>query len=73
MFFRYAMWKHAYMREWACITTAVAFREQCEELRGTLSKRQQDQVAAERMEQLLLKEEAAKKLEEEERMYADLW
>ena len=51
----------------------VAARDQCEELRGTLSKRQQDQVAAERMEQLMLKEVEAKKREEEERMYADLW
>lgn len=49
------------------------WRDQCEELRSTLSKRQQDQVAAERLQQLEIKAdmEAADKVEEQ--LFADLW
>ena len=38
-----------------------------------MSKREQDQIAAERMEQLRLKAEHEKELQEQEDMYARLW
>lgn len=38
-----------------------------------MSKRHQDLIAAERMEQLRHKELMMKKREQEEQMYADLW
>ncbi|XP_071169763.1 cilia- and flagella-associated protein 53-like [Mytilus edulis] len=49
------------------------FRDQCEELRSTLSKRQQDEVCVERLEQLRVKDELnhAKRVEDD--MYAKLW
>lgn len=49
------------------------FRNQCEELRSTLSKRQQDEVCVERLEQLRLKEEIEREKKEHEAMYAKLW
>ena len=51
----------------------IVSREQCEELRSTLSKRQQDQVAAERLEQLKIKEDMEAAKQEEEKLFADLW
>ena len=48
-------------------------RNQCEELRSTISKREQDSVASERMEQLRIKEEQSRQKEAEEQMYAQLW
>lgn len=49
------------------------WREQCEELRSTLTKRHQDEVCAERMEQLRIKAEMDREHDADERMYADLW
>ncbi|KAK7115865.1 cilia- and flagella-associated protein 53-like [Littorina saxatilis] len=49
------------------------FRAQCEELRTTLSKREQDIVCAERLEQLKLKGEEAKEQKAYDEMYAQLW
>ncbi|ELT96543.1 hypothetical protein CAPTEDRAFT_143123, partial [Capitella teleta] len=49
------------------------FREQCEELRSTLSKRQQDQISAERMEQLRIKEQQKMREIEDDKVYAKLW
>lgn len=49
------------------------FRAQCEELRSTLSKRHQDQVCLERLEQLRQKEELAQEKRAHEAMYAKLW
>lgn len=49
------------------------FRSECEELRSTLSKQNQDMVCAERLEQLRMKEEQAREQKEFEDMYADLW
>ena len=51
----------------------IFHRNQCEELRGVVSKRECNIVASERMKQLRDKEILAKRKEEEERMYADLW
>lgn len=48
-------------------------RAQCEELRTTLSKREQDIVCAERLEQLKLKGEEAKEQKAYDEMYAQLW
>ena len=48
-------------------------RNECEELRGTLCKRQQDEVAAERMDQLKEKAELERQKQEQEEMYAKLW
>ena len=53
---------------------AILFcRNQCEELRSTLSKRQQDEVCAERLEQIRIKEEMEEERRHEEQMYAHLW
>ncbi|XP_067667219.1 cilia- and flagella-associated protein 53-like [Haliotis asinina] len=49
------------------------FRNQCEELRSTLSKRQQDQVCAERLDQLRYKEEIEIEKAAQDQMYAQLW
>jgi len=49
------------------------FRAQCEELRSTLSKRHQDQVCLERLEQLRQKEQIAHAKRAQEDMYAKLW
>lgn len=49
------------------------FRDNCEELRSTLSQRHQDEVFNERHEQLQMKEEQKKKEAEIEDFYADLW
>ncbi|XP_053406176.1 cilia- and flagella-associated protein 53-like [Mercenaria mercenaria] len=49
------------------------FRNQCEELRSTLSKRQQDEVCVERLEQIRIKEEIEQERKQEEQMYARLW
>ncbi|OWF34875.1 cilia- and flagella-associated protein 53-like [Mizuhopecten yessoensis] len=49
------------------------FRNQCEELRSTLSKRQQDEVCAERLEQLKIKDVMDRERMEEDQMYARLW
>lgn len=51
----------------------LQFRGQCEELRSTLSKRHQDQVCLERLEQLRQKEEMAHQKRAQEQMYAQLW
>lgn len=48
-------------------------REECEELRATLSKRQRDDVFTERHEQLRMKAEQKKRDEEIEKLYADMW
>ena len=48
-------------------------REQCEELRSTMSKRQQDEVAAERIDQLRIKAHMEEDQRAEDQMYADLW
>jgi len=49
------------------------FRNQCEELRSTVSKREMDQIAAERMEQLRIKSEREEEQKAEDEMYAELW
>lgn len=49
------------------------FRNQCEELRSTLSKRQQDEVCAERLEQIRIKEVMEDEKRQEDQMYAHLW
>ncbi|XP_013385627.1 cilia- and flagella-associated protein 53-like [Lingula anatina] len=49
------------------------FRNECEELRSTLSKRHQDEVCTERLEQLRIKERIEEEKKQEEAMYADLW
>ena len=54
-------------------TWCTIHRDQCEELRSTLSKRQQDQIAAERMTQVQMKAQLEKKRQQEEEMYARLW
>lgn len=48
-------------------------RNNCEELRSTLSQRHQDEVFVERHEQLRMKEEQKKKEAEVESFYADMW
>ena len=48
-------------------------RNQCEELRSTLSKRQQDEVCAERLEQIRIKEVMEDEQRQEDQMYAHLW
>ena len=48
-------------------------RAQCEELRSTLSKRHQDTVCLERLEQLRQKEQIAHEKRAQEDMYAKLW
>ena len=52
---------------------SLNFRDNCEELRSTLSQRHQDEVFNERHEQLQMKEEQKKKEAEIEDFYADLW
>lgn len=49
------------------------WRDNCEELRSTLSQRHQDEVFMERHEQLKMKEEQKKKEFEIDQFYADLW
>lgn len=49
------------------------WRDQCEELRATLSKRNQDLVIRERDEQIKIKEELAKQEQKEDKMFAELW
>lgn len=49
------------------------WRDNCEELRSTLSQRHQDEVFVERHEQLKMKEEKKKKELEVDKFYADLW
>ncbi|KAH9524685.1 hypothetical protein Btru_027525 [Bulinus truncatus] len=49
------------------------FKAQCEELRSTLSKRHQDQVCLERLEQLRHKEEIAQEEKAISDMYDKLW
>lgn len=49
------------------------WRDQCEELRATLSKRNQNLVIKERDEQIRIKEELTKQEQKEEKMFADLW
>lgn len=49
------------------------WRDNCEELRSTLSQRHQDEVFVERHEQLKMKEEQKKKELEVDKFYADLW
>jgi len=49
------------------------FRAQCEELRSTLSKRHQDTVCLERLEQLRQKDAIAAEKKAQEQMYARLW
>lgn len=51
----------------------IIIRAQCEELRSTLSKRHQDQVCLERLEQLRQKEEHVRDRKAYEDMYAQLW
>ena len=51
----------------------IPIRGQCEELRSTMSKRRQDEVAAERMDQLRIKAQMEQDHVEEEQMYAQLW
>lgn len=49
------------------------FRDQCEELRSTQSKRHQDEVAVERLEQLRIKSAMESQQKEEDDMYAEMW
>uniref|UniRef100_H2Z3F5 Trichohyalin-plectin-homology domain-containing protein n=1 Tax=Ciona savignyi TaxID=51511 RepID=H2Z3F5_CIOSA len=49
------------------------WREQCEELRGVLSRRHQDEVCIDRMQQLAVKSDLERRKQEEEAMYAELW
>lgn len=49
------------------------WRDNCEELRSTLSQRHQDEVFTERHEQLQMKEEQKNKDAEVDSFYADLW
>nr|XP_004226085.1 cilia- and flagella-associated protein 53 [Ciona intestinalis] len=49
------------------------WREQCEELRGVLSRRHQDEVCVDRMQQLAAKADLERRKQEEEAMYAQLW
>jgi len=51
----------------------LVLRDNCEELRATLSQRHQDEVFLERNEQLRMKEEQKKKEAEVDKFYADLW
>lgn len=51
----------------------LTFRDNCEELRSTLSQRHQDEVFVERHEQLKMKDEHKKKESEIDSYYADLW
>ncbi|XP_071952788.1 cilia- and flagella-associated protein 53-like [Antedon mediterranea] len=49
------------------------WREECEELRATLSRRHMDEVCTERFEQLRMKSEMQMQKRDEDKMYADLW
>lgn len=49
------------------------WRNQCEELRATVTKRHQDQVCRERAEQVHFKQVERRHKEQEEQMYAQLW
>lgn len=52
---------------------SLNFRDNCEELRSTLSQRHQDEVFNERHEQLQMKEEQKKREADIDSYYADLW
>ncbi len=47
--------------------------DQCEEIRSTLSRRQQDQVATERVYQVQMKTDMEREKLEEDKMFASLW
>lgn len=49
------------------------WRQQCEEMRGLMSKRTQDAVCTERREQLRLQAERKERERQEDNMYAKLW
>ncbi|XP_073242311.1 cilia- and flagella-associated protein 53-like [Porites lutea] len=49
------------------------WRDNCEELRSTLTQRHRDEVFQERNSQLVMKEQQKKKDAEVDRFYADLW
>ncbi|XP_071794477.1 cilia- and flagella-associated protein 53-like [Asterias amurensis] len=49
------------------------WREECEELRSTLSRRHMDEVCLERSDQLRIKAEIDEQNKVHEQMYADLW
>jgi len=49
------------------------WREECEELRSTLTRRHMDEVCMERSDQLRIKAEMEQQSKDEEKMYADLW
>ncbi|XP_014681078.1 PREDICTED: cilia- and flagella-associated protein 53-like [Priapulus caudatus] len=49
------------------------YREQCEELRATVSKRHQHLVSSERQEQLKIKEQMRDECKKEEQLYDELW
>ncbi|XP_038077706.1 cilia- and flagella-associated protein 53-like [Patiria miniata] len=49
------------------------WREECEELRSTLTRRHMDEVCLERGEQLRIKADMDQQSQAEEKMYADLW
>ena len=51
----------------------LVFRDNCEELRSTLSQRHQDEVFHERHEQLRMKEDQKRREAEVDDFYADLW
>ena len=55
------------------LSIMLIFRDNCEELRSTLSQRHQDEVFTERHEQLQMKEEQKNKDAEVDSFYADLW
>ena len=55
------------------VFTLLIFRNQCEELRSTMSKRLQDEIAVERLEQMRLKDEEKLRSKEEDDMYAKMW
>ena len=48
-------------------------REECEELRSTLTRRHMDEVCLERSDQLRIKAEIDEQHHADEKMYADLW
>ncbi len=49
------------------------WREECEELRSTLTRRHMDEVCLERGDQLRIKAEIDEQNKADEQMYADLW
>ena len=66
------MYQSSYFSTIICFWVSI-FRDNCEELRSTLTQRHRDEVFQERNSQLVMKEQQKKKDAEVDKFYADLW